>query len=222
MKLLHIKTALVILVAGVAVVLGCKRELIANPDQYSKIYMPQAVDYPKVSELIMADTLQSIVFGAAYGGVSDQTNTINVKFKVDPSLVASYNTKNNTNYPLLPANSYELTGTEGVMQNGKVNTNALKIKVKTVGGLEPLKDYLLPITIDQVSPAIPVNDSLRTTYFKVKGTYADFDRSTWQVVGVSSQESTNAAPNILDGNTATNWHSKWRGGVVRHPHWSTV
>lgn len=201
---------------------GCKREFIANPDQYTKIYMPQALEYPKVSDLFMADTVQSIVFGAAFGGVNEQTNTVNVKFKVDPALVATFNSKNNTNYLVLPENSYEITGTEAIMQSGRVNTNALKIKLKTVGGIEPIKEYLLPVSIDQVSPSLPVNDSLRTTYFKIRGTFADFNRSLWQVVGVSSQESTNPGSNVLDGNTGTNWHTQWRAAKPNHPHWITI
>lgn len=221
MKLLSQNIALVILATGLTLS-GCKREFIANPDQYTKIYMPQATEYPKVNDLFMADTLQSIVFGAAFGGVNDQTNTINVKFKVDPSLVASFNTKNNTNYTVLPLSSYEITNTEATMPSGQTNSNALKIKVKTVGGIEPLKEYLLPISIEQVSPALPVNDSLRTTYFKIKGTYQDFSRSAWQVIDVSSQESTNPGSNVFDGNTGTNWHTRWRTAKPAHPHWIII
>lgn len=218
---LHLNKIALILMA-VAIISGCKREFIANPDQYTKVYMPQALEYPKVSDLFMADTVQSIIFGAAFGGVNEQTNTVNVKFKVDPSLVAVFNTKNNTNYLVLPQNSYEVTGTQATMANGKVNTNALKIKIKTVGGIEPIKEYLLPVSIEQVSPALPVNDSLRTTYFKIRGTYADFTRSSWQVVAVSSLESTNPGSNVLDGNTGTNWHTQWRTAKPPHPHWITI
>jgi hypothetical protein len=62
--------------------MACKKKLIDNPAQYSQIYMPQAIDYPAVRALTMTDTLQYIVFGAAFGGVDDQSQWINVQFAV--------------------------------------------------------------------------------------------------------------------------------------------
>ncbi|HEX6429663.1 MAG TPA: hypothetical protein VF008_18350, partial [Niastella sp.] len=63
--------------------IACKKKLIDNTAQYSKIYMPQAIDYPAVRSLVMTDTLQYIVFGAAFGGVDDQSQWVNVQFALN-------------------------------------------------------------------------------------------------------------------------------------------
>jgi hypothetical protein len=180
--------------------------------------MPQAVAYPNVMDLIMRDTLQSVVFGAAIGGVSDQKATINVSFKTNPALVSEFNTKNNTNYSVLPEGSYELTSTQASLAAGQLNTRGLKIKIKTVNGIEPLKDYMLALSIDQASPQISINDSLRTTFYKIKGIYEDFDSSKWKLISFSSDEAPNIGANVIDGKTNTIWHTQWKAAKPAHPH----
>lgn len=217
MRMFSLKTIIPALCAGI-IVYSCKRELISNPDQYAKIYMPQAVDYPKAIDLIMRDTTQSIIFGAALGGVSDLNTTINVNFKVHPELVSEFNAKNNTSYAVLPEGSYELTASEGSIQPGQMNTRGLKIKLKTIGGIEPLRDYMLPLSIDQTNSQVPVNDSLKTTFYKIKGVYEDFDASKWKLLSFSSDEAPNLGANAIDGKTNTIWHTQWKAAKPAHPH----
>lgn len=200
---------------------GCKQELISNPAQYTKVYMPQAISYPAVQNLVMTDSLQSVYFGAAYGGVNDQSQVVNVRFKTDFTLVDSFNKKNGTSYLPLPTAAFQADQTAGVMEVGVFNTRILSAKIKTVGGVEPLKEYLLPVTIADVSPAIPVNENLRTTYFLIKGTYSEFVRTGWKVT-VSSQEAPNIGVNAFDGNVTTQWHTQWKTAVPPHPHVATV
>lgn len=213
-----------IIIAGTLMLafLGCKRELINNPGQYTRLYMPQAIEDPARKELVMTDTLQSIVFGAAYGGVAEQTNSIRVNFKVDLSLIAAYNLAHGSAYLPLPDGSYEIGQTEATIRHGAFNSEALKLKIKTVGGIEPLKEYLLPLSIERVSPELPVNEKLRTSFFLIKGTYQDFDRTGWQVMAVSSQEASNPGSNVFDNNTGTNWHTQWRTAQPPHPHFITA
>lgn len=213
-----------IIIAGIliAVSTSCEKELIDNPDQYSRIYMPQAIEKPAERSFVMADTLQTIYFGAAYGGVDDQPNDINVSFKVSAALLDSFNIKNETDYSLMPEGSYSIEKNEAFIPSGNFNSEALKIKVKTVGGLEPLKDYLLPVTIEQVTPQVEINKELQTTYFLVRSEYEYFDRSEWSIVDVSSQEPPNIDSNVLDGNNTTSWHTAWKGGAPPHPHWIII
>src|SRR5687767_9045478 len=100
---------------------ACKKKLIDNTGQYSKLYMPQAVDYPALRSLIMTDTTQYIVFGAAFGGVDDQSQQINVQFSVNPALVDSFNRKNGTNFAQLPAGSYKIDNLAADIPAGKVS-----------------------------------------------------------------------------------------------------
>ncbi|HMR20330.1 MAG TPA: DUF1735 domain-containing protein, partial [Sphingobacterium sp.] len=210
---------IVFMVAISSTIFGsCQKELISNQDQYSKIYIPQAIEIPAVRDFQMADDIQYFTFGAGYGGVADLTSEISVYFKDDLSLIDQYNEKHQTNYLPMPAGAYTLSGTEAQIETGKTNSNALKVGVKTVGGLEPLKEYLLPISIAEVNKDITVNENLRTAYFLIKGTYFDCDRSDWSIHAVSSEDNVEIGLRVLDGNTSTMWHTAWRNGVPNPPH----
>jgi hypothetical protein len=208
------------IIAGCLV--ACKKKLIDNPGQYSKIYMPQAVDYPAVRLLTMADTLQHIVFGAAFGGVDDQSQWINVQFAINPALVDSFNRRNGTNYAMLPAASYQLEKLDAEIPAGKVSSIPLRLTIKTVGGLEPSKDYLFPISILQTDASIPVNDNLRTTYFQIRGEYKEFNRPDWKLLETSSFETPNVSGNAFDNDLSTTWHTQWKLAKPPHPHYVKV
>lgn len=141
---------------------------IANPQDFVKIYMPQATDAPAKRTFVVTDTLQTIIYGAAYGGVDYPVNDIQVSFKVDNSLVNDYNAKNGTSYAAMPPESYTMQTLSAVIKKGELKTSPLKIKIKTAGVLEPFKQYLLPVSIEQVSSNLVVNESLRTSYFLIE------------------------------------------------------
>jgi hypothetical protein len=205
-----------------ACAMACKKKLIEDTGQYSKLYMPQAIDYPATRSLIMTDTTQYIVFGAAFGGVDDQSQKINVQFTVNPALVDSFNRKNGTTYALLPAASYKLDNLVTDIPAGKVSSLPLKLAINTVGGLEASKDYLLPISIQQTDAIVPVNENLRTTYFQIRGEYKEYSRPTWKLMEFSSDESPNIALNAFDNNTTTVWHTQWKLAKPPHPHYVKV
>lgn len=195
-----------------------KKELIKQPEQYTKIYMPQAAEYPASRPLIMADTMQTIIMGAAYGGVDDQPNTINVHFTVNNQLVDTFNKKNNTTYLPMPAGSYEMDVTDAVINPQSFSSGAIKIRVKTVGGLASKTNYLLPVSIATATPSLKVNEQLRTAYFLIRADFQEFVRSRWKVVSVSSSESPNTGEKAWDNVLTTSWHTQWKTAQPKHPH----
>lgn len=201
-------------------------------ENYVQVYMPQAANGVMKSTLKISDQVQDIIFGANYGGEGYPAADIPVKFSVKPELVDSYNQANGTSYSLLPSDSYTMSATEAVIPKGKLNTEPLKIGVKTkgAGAIEVLKDYILPVSLDA---PMKVNENLRTTYFIVRAQpdlndYPDFDRTQWKIIGFSSQEANGEGPNngraifVLDNNPATFWHTQWQGGTPGPPHYLTV
>ena len=44
------------------------------------------------------------------------------------------------------------------------------------------------------------------------------DRSSWKIVSVSSENDGEEAPNAIDGDPTTIWHSRWASPVAKHPH----
>lgn len=167
MKFINYKIySIILMILAIAGLSSCKRDLILNPGQYTKIYMPQASELPAVRTFVMTNDVQTITYGAAYGGIGYPDQDIPVTFKVDNSLIQTFNSQNNTTYAAMPAGSYELEKTSAIIPKGKLATDPLKIKVKTLGALEAFKQYLLPVTI---SADGILNDKLRTTYFLIQG-----------------------------------------------------
>lgn len=196
----------------------------ADADQYAKIYMPQAREQPAEHSLVMVDTVQTIIYGAAYGGPGELGSDIEIRFNADSSLVDSFNTTMGTSYNVMPEVSYELSQTSAVIPAGETSTEPLELSITTIGGIQPATQYLLPVSIE-VNGEAEVNPNLQTTYFLIEGTFIEFDRSEWTIADVDSeQKDPQPAPatNILDGNPGTFWHSEWSPNRPPHPHHVTI
>jgi len=149
----------------------CKYDTdIPNPEDYTQVYMPQAAKNPLEYDLTMSDTLQTIIYGANYGGTGYPDKDIQVAFKADTTLIDSFNIKNGTNYLPMPAGSYQLGETSAVIPKGKLSTDPLKLKIKTIGALESSVGYLLPVRIMQAGND-SISSDLGTTYFVIRASY---------------------------------------------------
>ncbi|HEY9259430.1 discoidin domain-containing protein [Chitinophaga sp.] len=202
------------------------------PDQplsaYNKVYMPLAVNNPKVYAFAVADSAQAMIYSASYGGQDYPTSDIQVTFSSNTALVDSFNAVNHTAYLPMPDKSYTLSTTTGTIRKGSLGTGPLTIDVKTsgAGSIDIMKEYLLPVSI--VSASATINESLRTTFYKVRADYPVYDRSNWQVLSFSSQEANGEGSgngkviNALDNNNATYWHSQWQGTSPGPPHFFVI
>ncbi len=214
---------------------GCKDE-VNLPDQdeskYSQLYMPQAVNGLVSTKLEIKMEDQFLIYGANIGGTGYPEQDIKVDFRVDTTLVAAYNTANNTAYKLLPANSYELSSADAVIKKGSTSTEPLKVNVKTSGpnAIEMFKSYLLPISIHSNHL---INENLKTTYFLITSEpnladYPDYSRTAWKIVDFSSEEAQGEGPNngkadfAIDDDIQTFWHSQWAGANPGPPHHITI
>lgn len=205
-------------------------------DLYKVIYMPQAVNSPLNIPLLFKDSMQSVIYGANTNQINVSTNDIPVGFAVDVSLVASYNAQYGTNFPVLPAGSYDFTVTNTTIPAGKTATAPLEIKINPItANLTLFQPYMLPVKmlVDTLKTSgYKVNPNLTTTYFIVTPTlnlsdYSNYSRTGWTVVDFDTQEPAEGsngglATSALDNNKNTFWHSKWNGGAPAHPHWITI
>jgi hypothetical protein len=202
-------------------------------DSYTKIYMPQAVNGPVTKVLPITDSLQVIVFGAAFGGVGYPTEDVSVSFSIDKEKIDSFNTANHSSYELLPENTYSLSGTQAVIAKGQLTTPALHALVKTKGedAMPAFKTYILPISITKTNAKI--NEAIQTTFFLVSSQpdlndYPVFSRTDWQIIDKSSEEANGEGPNngkaifALDGDKNTFWHTQWQGASPAPPHYLTI
>ena len=219
-------------VLSLALLAGCKEDTdISEFSSYAKVYMPQAYNKPAVHDFIMSENEEEIIYGAGLGTPGDNGNDVEVKFKVDPAKVQAFNEENFTSYPMMPEGSYRLEQTSTVIKKGTTTSPVLKLKVKTLDNFDGVGYYILPVSIDQVSGGISVNENLRTTYFLVRAQYESnpfqmYDRSKWTVANFSSDENENAsggrAAHAIDGSNTTFWTTQWRNAKPGPPHHITL
>lgn len=154
---------------------GCSKKVdvdlnIQGAENYSKLYMPQAVANPIVNSISITPSVYTLNYSAYLGGSLDNTNNINVKFGVNEALVNEYNLKNGTSYKPMPAGSYTLINPEAKIKEGSKSTGVLSLTIKTQGFIQPFQSYLLPVSITEADAK--VNTDLNTTYFLITGSYA--------------------------------------------------
>lgn len=215
---------------------GCKDkvDLPSQPiDSYSRVYMPEAIVSPIMKTFKITDSVQTLTYGANFGGQGYPGNDIPVTFTVDNNKVDSFNLVNKTNYAIMPAGSFQLSGNNAVIPKGQVNTTPLSVTFKTngQGAMTALKTYLLPISI--AGSSVKVNEALRTTFYVVKAQpdlkdYPNYNRVAWQIIGFSSQEANGEGTNngraifALDGDPQTFWHTQWSGASPGPPHFLVI
>jgi len=226
----------IIAVLAINIFSSCKDVEIpgGSNSAYNNVYMPAAINTPDSVTIKMADSTQTIVYGAYFGGYDSPSHDINVQFAVAPELVSTFNLKNGTNYPILPDGSYTLSQTSGVIPKGKLSTEPYKISINPVAAkLTLFQNYLLPVTISKIDDNVTVNESMRTTYYVVKPSlsffdFPEYDRSAWTINSFSTQEPAEGPTNggvassVLDGKLTTFWHSQWAGSTPPPPHWLVV
>ena len=99
---------------------------------------------------------------------------VTVSIAVDPSLVATYNARHNTSWPMLDAKYYSLSDERVTIPAGKTASDAVTLHLQELlgegedqtGALTLDATYLLPVTITNAS--VPTLDSSSTIWYVIK------------------------------------------------------
>lgn len=79
-------------------------------------------------------------------------------------------------------------------------------------------------TLDVLATIVDENgnesDSKTIKFYKKE--VGKLSRTNWAVVSFSSQEADAPVTSILDGNTATIWHTRWTSNKANYPHWAIL
>jgi len=92
---------------------------------------------------------------------------VKVNLKVDPSLIAIYNAKNDTHYEMLSAEHYQLSQESVTIPAGKITSDEVSIKFLKLDELEIDATYLCPLSISGAE-GVGVMDGSRTMYYLVR------------------------------------------------------
>jgi hypothetical protein len=92
---------------------------------------------------------------------------VTVDFKIDPSLVATYNDEMSSNFYPAPIGSYEISGTSGTIKAGTSISTPVVVRIISTANFVDGRSYLIPVTIQNVTGPLPVLNASRTIYLKV-------------------------------------------------------
>ena len=159
---LHYKILLVAVGVSLA---ACNKPAPIHLAQEGTIYMPQAFSTRGQLSLLLLDTPQAVVFGAAYGGLNTASTNITATFVVDTTAIAAYNLKNGTSFIPFPSSSYTIPSLTATIASGQTSSAPLTVNFTTTG-LDPNTQYMLPVKMTNVSSGI-FDTSLDITYFSI-------------------------------------------------------
>lgn len=91
-----------------------------------------------------------------------------VTFAIAPALVAEYNHRFGTDYPLLAATHLSLPTTKAVIPAGKNESQQLSIHFTGLDELEVDKTFLVPLTISTAPGGLSILEGSRTVYYLVR------------------------------------------------------
>ena len=211
---------------------------VARPESYTTVYTVNAVDDDSKSALtfpLERDTTFRI--HANLSCIKNPGHDIRVKFRIAPELVETYNTAHQTDYPMMLEGSYTTQSLETTIPNGKYTSDPVTIGINAAA-FDGVGTFLLPIQIESVSPEVPINESLRTAYLRINGTYSAnpfpmIDRSGWSIAAFSSEESepqadypelpdNGKAVSVIDDSPYSYWGTQWRNAKPGPPHWVVI
>jgi hypothetical protein len=188
------------------VIISCNKPDMIVSAREGNIYMPAAAvsgSFP----LLLADTAQSIPFGAAYGGLKYPGQDITIGFKVDTTLVSSYNAAHGSAYTTLPASAYQVPSLSAVIKAGQTSSNTLSVKI-TTSGLDKSLKYIIPVSITTVTSGF-IDSSLNTAYFTIDTIKRlEKDITSQATLTVSRENSggsgaSEGSPKLVDGDYST-------------------
>ncbi len=103
-----------------------------------------------------------------------------ISFKVDESLLESYNDRNSTEYKILPPNCYDAKNLIVKMKQGEFSSqDSVKIEITKPEEVEFDEEYLLPLTISNLSTddkGVQISENLHTIYLKIDKRYNSIGR----------------------------------------------
>lgn len=157
--------------------IACNKDVPVKSDfpgveNYARVYMPQATRNPVENRFSITDKPDTITYSAFLGGFSPAANDVPVSFSVLPTAVDAYNLAHGTDFTMMPEGSYALEMPAAVIGAGQSSTGALNLIIKSKGFIEPFKTYMLAVTVNDAGGKANVNETLKTTYFLITGSYA--------------------------------------------------
>ncbi|MFT3904654.1 MAG: DUF1735 domain-containing protein [Niabella sp.] len=157
-----------------------------------------------------------------------------MEIDINNTLVDQYNVKNGTSYSVMPNNSYTIIKNTVIIPKGAaISTDSFSVKLTDLNLFEPLKQYLLPVELKDVTGSgfnCPIDTAKKVVYIIVTTLVSNVDpanpvvvgtatdRTSW-IVKESAHYSNNEISRIKDGDYATSWFTSFSTVT---PAWFTI
>ncbi len=186
---------------------ACNKPDEIKIDSEGTLYMATATEEKAKFNLFLADTAQTIAFGAAYSGLGFPGSDIPVSFTVQKDLIAAFNQANGTSYLPFPEEAYTISSLNTLIKAGKTTSVPLTISILSNKLNRDLK-YILPIRLEAPAGA-KVSPNLQTTYFRLENIVRkETDITDLAKLTVSQEHrdgsgANEASPKLVDNNAAS-------------------
>ena len=121
-----------------------------------------------VSKFVLKPSMKSTTKAIRASVAKPADSDIHLTYKVEPSLVSTYNQAYYARAVLLPQEYYELSGVEAVINIGSVLSTEVIVNFKDLNLLSTEQVYVLPVTIADATN-IDILSSASTNYFVFEG-----------------------------------------------------
>lgn len=166
------------------------------------------------------------VFTVNYGGVGYPAEDLNVTFTQDQKALDSINRVRQNNglelYLPFPNGSFTIDKTSGVIKSGTTRSDNLTLTYKPKE-FDLSKQYMLALTATN-SQGYSFRPGGSTILYLAAVIEKSHAKAEWSasVSSIHTGESTGVPLAIVDGNTATFWHTPYAAGSPGFPHWAEV
>ena len=201
-------------------------EALTNNADGDQVYIAKAIRGLQSLKLFPYDEEQrSLSLGVNFGGLGLPANDISIKIEIDLTALDSINqlriASGKEIYQLFPEDTYSLDRTEFVIPKGEQSSNIATITYYPLT-FDNQIDYVLPLSITDVSGGYSVNPSAKTVFFVAnKLELRPANTNGWGATASSKQdngwENTGLASALLDGDVNTIWHSQYTPEYDTYP-----
>lgn len=189
-------------------------------EKFMYISISGATDGPIIKTVDLDESI-SFPLSVSYGGTTNyKQGDIIAQISIDNSLVAAFNSENNTSYVPLPDGAVTMDKTTLTIMDGTRVSDQLNITIQPQLA-NFVNEYLLPVTIQSATESkISVNDETKTVYYVIKGNVGTKpSEEKWTVLGASSVwQSFYPVEKTWDGDRNSYWHTDLSG----MPQWYAV
>ncbi|MFZ4262677.1 discoidin domain-containing protein [Sphingobacterium sp. HJSM2_6] len=226
-----INQSIIAICLGLCSLTSCKEDVPTyeeNNDTREQAWLSVQKAANGVQDLVLFPQIEERkdAFRVNYGGVGYPAEDIEVTFTQDPLALDSVNRVRELSglepYLPFPAGSYSIDKSSAVIKAGTTNSDYLTITYNPTD-FDLSKQYMLALKADNTI-GYKFRSGSSTILYLAAVIEKAHAKTGWtaKVSSIHTGESTGVPGAIVDGNTATFWHTPYDAAAPNFPHWAEI